>query len=225
MTDHVFHVKLVFDHFKWDKIVIIGHSMGALVGILFTSLFPNKVEKLVSLDIVSHVPFSADQFLPRIARNLNDLQQILLRMEDEPSTHTYQEARDRLIKGYKSSITETDADILLIRGLVKKDDNKYFFSRDLRTNISTFLPLTAVQIQEMARNICCPFLLIIAKGNTYYHNVKPDSELLDIYRNASADFRYVEVYGKHHVHLSQPDVVLPHIVDFLYPNRNPKSNL
>jgi pimeloyl-ACP methyl ester carboxylesterase len=218
-------VKLVFDHFKWDKIAIIGHSMGALVGILFTSLFPKRVEKLVSLDILSHFPFSAQQILPRIARNLNDLQKILLRMEDEPSTHTYQEARDRLIKGYKNSITEKDADILLIRGLVKKDDNKYYFSRDLRTNISTFLPFTAVQVQEMARNICCPFLLILAKGNAYHHNVEPDRELLDIYRSASADFRYVEVNGKHHVHLSQPDVVLPHIVDFLYPKRNPKSNL
>ncbi|OHE75144.1 MAG: hypothetical protein A3F67_01255 [Verrucomicrobia bacterium RIFCSPHIGHO2_12_FULL_41_10] len=33
-----------------EKIVFIGHSLGGLIGILFTSLFPEKVEKLILIN-------------------------------------------------------------------------------------------------------------------------------------------------------------------------------
>ena len=39
-------------HFKWEKFSFIGHSLGRCMAILYAGIFPERVEKVVLLDIV-----------------------------------------------------------------------------------------------------------------------------------------------------------------------------
>jgi pimeloyl-ACP methyl ester carboxylesterase len=47
---YVTHVKGLLDVLGWDKVDIIGHSLGAAVGMIFASCFPEKVKHLVLID-------------------------------------------------------------------------------------------------------------------------------------------------------------------------------
>jgi pimeloyl-ACP methyl ester carboxylesterase len=225
--DHVFHVKLVIDYFKWEKVTIMGHSMGALTGIYFASIFPELTEKFISLDAIKQLS-AADQFTPtRMNSVIQKFQKIVKNMEKPRLTYSYEEAREKMIEGYGGSISETEADILLKRNLIKVGEDKYQYTWDLRTTIRPYLftDFNTEQLKVFGRGIRCPFLLIKAKDAPLFEAKELYLEFLDIYQNSSSDFRYVQVEGRHHVHLSNPKIVLPHIIDFLYPKENVKSNL
>lgn len=143
-------------------------------------------------------------------------------MEQASATSiTYNLARAKLLKNYKGSVDEKHADILLLRSLKKKSDNdEYEYTRDMRTIIlpSIFHDFTTDHLKSIARGISCPFLLITAKNSITSVSSEPrelHAEFVEIYRNASSDFRYVEVEGKHHVHLTHPHIIAPYICDFL----------
>nr|CAH0109488.1 unnamed protein product [Daphnia galeata] len=207
--DHVYHVKLVIDYFKWKKVNILGHSMGAITALFFVSMYSELVDKFISLDAVKQLSSSVEYLPVRII-----------------TIDVLQDAREKLVKIYVGSIDEKDAEILLRRGLRKlSDENEYEFTRDLRSTVRPYLfnDFTNEQLKEVARGIVCPFLLIEAKNSSLVFEPKElYREFYDLYRDASEDFRYVEVEGRHHVHLSHPELVAPIISNFLIPV---KSNL
>lgn len=60
--------------------------------------------------------------------------------------------------------------------------------------------------------------MLIKAGNS--NDTEPAEvyeEFYEIYRNASDDFRFVQVAGHHHVHLTNPELVAPHAYNFLRP--------
>lgn len=47
---YVDDVKSVLDYYKIDKVIYMGHSMGALTGVLFANQYPERLERLVLVD-------------------------------------------------------------------------------------------------------------------------------------------------------------------------------
>ncbi|XP_046634529.1 serine hydrolase-like protein [Daphnia pulicaria] len=142
--DHVYHVKLVIDYFKWKKVNILGHSMGAITAIFFVSMYSELVDKLISLDAVKQLSSSAEYLPARMKGVLTNFQEIVERLQQGPlSSVSYEDARERVVKNYGGSIDEKDADVLLKRGLRKlSDEDEYEFTRDLR---STWLVVSYVR--------------------------------------------------------------------------------
>jgi pimeloyl-ACP methyl ester carboxylesterase len=200
--------------------------MGAITALFFVSMYSELVDKFISLDAVKQLSSSAEYLPARMKGILNNFQEIVERLEQGPlSSVSYEDARERLVKNYGGSIDEKDAEILLRRGLRKlSDENEYEFTRDLRSTVRPYLfnDFTTEQLKAVARGIVCPFLLIKAKNTSVFEPKELYREFYDLYRDASEDFRYVEVEGRHHVHLSHPELVAPIISNFLIPV---KSNL
>lgn len=137
-------------------------------------------------------------------------------------------ARDHLVENWSGSIGESEADVLLVRGLVRHADDQFYFARDLRITIRPYLftDFTTEQLKGFARALTCPFLLIVCDERTFPEPQRLRAEFIDIYRQSSSDFRLVRVSGRHHVHLVEPAVVVPHIVDFLFPDlKTPSAKL
>lgn len=49
--DGLLVARRIVKHFGWAKVSIVGHSLGGAVGFMYASVFPDEVDKLVSLDI------------------------------------------------------------------------------------------------------------------------------------------------------------------------------
>ena len=195
--------------------------MGAITALFFVSMYSELVDKFISLDAVKQLSSSAEYLPARMKGILNNFQEIVERLEQGPlSSVSYEDARERLVKNYGGSIDEKDAEILLRRGLRKlSDENEYEFTRDLRSTVRPYLfnDFTTEQLKAVARGIVCPFLLIKAKNTSVFEPKELYREFYDLYRDASEHFRYVEVEGRHHVHLSHPELVAPIISNFLFP--------
>ncbi|GIY72845.1 serine hydrolase-like protein 2 [Caerostris extrusa] len=42
--DYMVEIKKIVDYLKWDKFSIIGHSVGGVMSLLYSSIFPNDVK-------------------------------------------------------------------------------------------------------------------------------------------------------------------------------------
>ncbi len=96
----------------------------------------------------------------------------------------------------------------------------YEYTRDPRTVLppSVFNNYPTELLKEVARGITCPFLFIRGRHSVAPVSLEPKElhkEFFEIYNNANQDFRCVDVDGKHHVHLTNPDIVASHISVFL----------
>lgn len=50
LSDNAFYVAEAVRQLEWDSFVLIGHSMGAAVSLIYAAAFPEQVEKLVLLE-------------------------------------------------------------------------------------------------------------------------------------------------------------------------------
>jgi len=220
--DHIFHIKLVIDYFKWEKVTLLAHSLGAHVAVAVAAVYPEKIERVISLDVIQQMPAAA-KFLPfRLRSVMDDFQEILTKVDRPPSYMSYEEAREKYVKSYGGSITAEDADILLLRSLAKKSEKEFYLTRDLRNVIRPYIftDFTQKQLIAFASNITCPLMIIKARQGVLMKSQKLfEDQVLDIYRKGSSDFRFIEVEGTHHIHLNAPHLVAPFICDFLSPLR------
>ncbi|XP_046634530.1 probable serine hydrolase [Daphnia pulicaria] len=217
---------MVIDFFRWEKVTLMGHSMGGQIATFVASIFSDKILKLISLDALKLRSSDPDNFSNEMKSVLTDFQSMAKKLEQIPRTSsitTYNQAREKLIRNYSGSVEAKHADFLLARSLRKKGDDEYEYTRDLRTIIRPFLfnDFTTEKLREIARGILCPFLLIRARNSITSVSSEPvqlHQEFIEIYRNASKDFQLIEMDGKHHIHLTHPELVAPYICDFLNKN-------
>ena len=194
--------------------------MGAMAGMKFTSMFPDLVDKFISLDVIKQYSSEPELLPVRMKGVLMQYQELSTKFDKGPAALiSYEKAVEKLVHSYGGSIDEKDAEVLLIRGLKKRSADEWENSRDIRTILRPYLfhDFTTEQLKDVARGIKCPLLIIRAQQPVSYESQELVGEFLSIYRENSSDFRYVEVDGRHHVHLSRPHLVAPHIENFLFP--------
>lgn len=110
--------KLVLDHFKRGKYILLAHSYGAGVQNLFCRLYPEYVEKLIGLD--TFTPFlSASDFKEYLKSHLGGV----IRINEKETTggrptYTEEEATEKIRSGrWGEPLTTEAARTLLKRAL------------------------------------------------------------------------------------------------------------
>ena len=130
--DHIAHIRLVAEHFGWSRFSILGHSLGGIVGSMFTAVNPTLVDRLVMIDIVKPISTPA-RFQPdKTAKAIESYLQVMKKMDQGPPSYTYEAARERLLQANNGSIDQEAADVLMRRGTKKNDDGGFYYSRDIR---------------------------------------------------------------------------------------------
>lgn len=194
--------------------------MGGIVAVFFTAMFPEMVEKLICLDVIKQTSYGPETIIEATCDFVTRFLSISERMAQGPltATVTFHEARDKLINSYRGSLDAKAAEILLIRGLRKKGEgDSWEFTRDLRTILP---PITTdEQLAVACRAIRCPFLFIKANLSLLHTREDYVQFFQDIYlklNDVNQGFQLVEVNANHHFHLTNPELVAPHISEFIF---------
>ncbi|XP_032675106.1 probable serine hydrolase isoform X2 [Odontomachus brunneus] len=215
--DGVILLRRIVKHFKWNKVSLLGHSLGGAISFLYAASYPDEVDLLISLDIVS--PSVKD--VTKTTKISGDYIDRFLKYEELDSVpcYEYDEMLDIVHKGYDGSITRESAEILMKRGIRPAFlKGKYFFSRDPRLKVSLLGMLSLDLVLAYASQIKCAYLNIRAVPGMkfeqphYYHMV------LEKIKLQAKKFEYHEVEGTHHVHLNEPEKIVPIIANFLLQN-------
>lgn len=211
--------KKVTDSLGWQNFSLIGHSLGGALALMFTSIFPENIQKLVVLDIVK--PSSRDVHLfPSETRKavMNHLE-IEKKLTKPPPIYTEESAAKRLRAGMFNEVTLEGAKILNKRGTKPSECRTgVIFTRDIRCRtIEEFSRRSHDFVRQFMAAVRCELLMVMA-NNTHpnYASFTPEviDSFYDIYRKNAKKFRLERVDGNHFVHLNNPERIAPLINDF-----------
>ncbi|XP_011646015.1 probable serine hydrolase isoform X1 [Pogonomyrmex barbatus] len=214
--DGIIILRRIIKHFKWNKVKLLGHSLGGAISFLYAASYPDEVDILISLDIAS--PSVRD--VKKIATHTGEYIDKFLKYEsltlDNVPCYGYEEMIDIVEKAYEGGITNEGAKILMKRGMQPAyQKNKYYFSRDPRLKVSLLGMLSLDLVLEYASHIKCAYLNIRAVPGLKLEQPENYEKVLDIIKQGARKFEYHEVKGTHHVHLNDPEKIAPIIKNFL----------
>uniref|UniRef100_A0A8D8EX62 Probable serine hydrolase n=2 Tax=Culex pipiens TaxID=7175 RepID=A0A8D8EX62_CULPI len=217
--DSLVVVLYVMQEYNWDKVALMGHSMGAIIAFMFAAMFPDKVEFLIGIDALkpqTHYPgrfvkYAAPaitKFIEADARN---------RENSEPPAYTYEEMIDKMLEGTFQSVTREVCPYLLQRNIKpsKKYPGKYYFNRDNKIKYNN-VPGWSDEVNfELAKQVRAPQLVIKAIDSPYPGSWEGFKAVVKILRKNNPQFHVEYIKSSHHIHLTHPEKVAPVVTDFL----------
>ncbi len=193
------------DALGWERFSLMGHSMGAGIASLVPSAIPGRVQRVVLLegfgplsDAPENAPAALAAALEQERKLANDEPRVF------PSMAAAVEARRR-----NSDLDRETAGLLVERG-TEKVTGGVRFTHDPRLRTRSRSRLTEDQALAFLEAIPCPVLAVRASSGWPF-----PADIVARRMATVADLRLVEVEGGHHVHLTHPERVAPHVNQFL----------
>ena len=222
-SEYVINVKRVIDQLGWKKVSLMGHSTGGGVALLLAVSIDEMMSKLIVFDEFYFETKTADQFFGAHLKKVLSNVDAYTKPNGYKVYSTIDEIVNRIMSG-NEHLTETAARSLSIRGSYKVDGG-YTFSRDLRLKAPEpilFLSDNVLSFtQEVNNRVTFPSLFILPVDSEYPEAqgmVQKGLKLPDC-------INLRKVPGKHHVHLTRPEVVAPIIIEFLVTSGDSVSKL
>lgn len=226
--DALLLINLIKKEYNWDKVSLMGHSMSAVLGFIYCSMYPDGVDMMIGLDSLKPHVWKPNSLIPRLRRGLDNFMIANERNETkaEPPSYNYEELVERLHKGTNGSLSKSACDLLLKRAITKssKFPDKFFFHRDTRLKTFNFTSFSREQILEMVECITStPYLFINATKSPYFEEEKfyLEAKAAMLKRNPKMECHDVE--GTHHIHLSEPEKISGIVAEFINRIRPPTS--
>lgn len=220
--DFLNSIELIRKHFNWDRLSLLAHSMGSQLSFYHASTLPHVCDMLIGIDVLKPLV----RLNARVQGDMHKQLEKLIIEDDrqknpkEPPSYTYDELIERLYKGTVKSVSRETAHHLLKRSIQKSNthSDKYFFSRDNRLKLMNYAYTYHELNLDMARKITAPHMFIKALQSPYFEEIKYYNETIDVLKQNPL-FELVNVEGKHHVHLTEPNKICSQVSAFIHKYR------
>lgn len=210
--DYVYDIAQLLNQKKMTPVTIIGHSLGGSISLLYSGLFPETVEKLVSIEGMGPPP---EMMKERIEQPMEDRLQLWVKELRKLSGRiprrypSLEEAYERMQKE-NPHLTEDQARHLTIHGSNQNEDGSYSWKFD---NYVRNFPPIGLDFEDqygLYKRISCPTLLI---RGTESWATDPEKD------GRAKTFQDVQVASiedaGHWVHHDQLDIFITLVKDFL----------
>ncbi len=149
-------LKNLLEHLKWNKVTIVGHSLGAYVSILFSHNYPDYVEKII---IVDGSPWPQ-------AHSVEQIRAILLHLPDSFSNRSA--ASDFFKQSIEKGIfSKSMADFLMV-SLEKKSDGAINFVFDKKGLLKLLLNIREYYYPFLIKTLEIPILFLRGKNSKHF---------------------------------------------------------
>lgn len=193
------------DALGWERFAVIGHSMGAAIASTLAAAAPQRVDKLVAIEMLGGLAETVEGTVQR----LRDSVAATRRASASPLRVFPDLAAPVRARMLANQLSEPAARLLVERG-VEAVEGGYVWRSDRRLTLPTAVRLSEAQVQALLAGIECPTRVIYADPAQPYF---PES-----LRSArAARLRHGRVHllpGTHHLHMEQPDAVAALLRDF-----------
>lgn len=179
----------------WKRYSILGHSLGAIVGVILASVLPNNVRRLMLIDALTAVPQKEEDFPQQLQLAMIGFAKMLKRGANKKIYNSLDEMIARRQQGY-IPLTLEAATLLMERG-AEKVEGGYCWRSDSQLLIPAPFPLTNEAAWSYAKQVCCPMQLILGKQGFFMHN-KDFMRRLETLHNCQVTV----LEGGHHLHLA-----------------------
>ncbi|KAK1134083.1 hypothetical protein K0M31_011868 [Melipona bicolor] len=214
--DGLIILRRIAKYYKWNKVRLLGHSLGGAISFLYAASYPDEVEFMISLDIASPSVKDITKTPLIIGDSIDKFLKYELLQSDGIPSYSYDEVLTIVEDAYKGSITKEGAMILMKRGLrPASEPERYYFSRDPRLKVSVLGMISLDLVLAYAARIKCAYLNIRAVPGMKFDHPEYYEKILDQIKLGAKKFEYHKVEGTHHVHLNNPERIAPIINNFI----------
>ncbi|MDF2179834.1 alpha/beta hydrolase [Aliiglaciecola sp. CAU 1673] len=197
LMDWVQDIHALVESLGWQQFHILGHSMGGIVGSLYSACFPERVLTLTMLEAFGPLTQEAQTS----AQQLRDSVLSRLEIEKKEARHPPSFSKAVIARTMAGDIDKESARILVERNLVETDDGlKWRTDRRLRTISS--LRMTDEQAKAFLCGIQCPVLAV--RGESGFEKIRINQAKR---REWIVNLKESSCEGGHHFHMQQPQVL------------------
>jgi len=195
------------DALGWRRFAVLGHSLGASIGLCLAGLAPERVERALLIDGLGPLVAPAEDAPGRIAAAIAARQRLAGRTAttyaslDEAVAHKH-----RALPGLSLEAART----LTLRGIAPGDDGRLAWRHDPRLRGPSLLRLTEEQVRAFLRRVACPVLVVRPRDGWPVEQAEVRRRL-----DCLGDVALIEVEGGHHVHLDHPGRIAARALAFL----------
>lgn len=157
--DDILDVLQVADQLGWETFSLIGHSRGAIIGVMLAHAAPERLRDLVLLDAM----FARPQEAAEVSRQLRDFVQQNRAVPNKrlPVYASIDDAIAARCRGTNLTMSPIAARPIVERGL-KPVDGGFTWRTDPRLTTAAALKLTDAHNREMVSQLAVPTLLLLA---------------------------------------------------------------
>ncbi|WP_372766765.1 alpha/beta hydrolase [Pseudoalteromonas sp.] len=197
---HYYFIDYVDDVFRLkqqiaanEQVIIIGHSMGAMVANLFAACFPEHVKAVIAIEGIACVTTDENEVTTQLKNA------ILNRTDNKPKRVF--SSFEQIVKARiaVSDLNKHQASLLMERN-VEKIETGYKLCTDPKLKHHSGFRFTPNQCIEMCKNIITPMLVI--KATNGYSLV---NQGIEIYGKYILKLMVNEISGGHHCHIEFPN--------------------
>jgi len=189
----------------WKDFILLGHSMGGIVGSMYVSSFPEFVSRYITIESFGPMTKTAQSSAVQLRESIESRLKIQSKQPKHPKNYdTAVQARANA-----GDLSMAAAELLVNRNLFEQD-GELRWRTDRRLRSISSLRVTDDQAEHFMRAIECPTLAIL--GTTGYEMMR---EKMRQRLEWVTDLKVVTCEGGHHLHMDNPQVIGDQIVQFL----------
>ncbi len=205
-TDYIMDIAALIETQGWENVILVGHSMGGIVGASVCALLPERIQRFISIEAVGPLVEDSTMTVQQMRRAFRS------RIEQAQKTIKQPDSLSRVLsaKMHAGKLSEEHATMIMRRNL-RETEGRYVWGTDpkLRT-VSTFR-MTVAQAKDIMQNIRCPILFI--KGDSGF--VRISEQYAQRTKWLKTQHSLTTLPGNHYVHMQAPHQLLLAIQNFV----------
>lgn len=194
LWDYAADALLATQELGWTKFSILGHSLGAIVGVLMAASVPERIERLALIDGLVPDTGEAEQSPKKLGEAL--MAQIDVHSKEKTVYESQEQAVQVRMRGLMP-VSQLAAELLVSRGLSPVDGG-YCWNTDVRLTLPSPLRLTISHAKAFVQALQCPVSLVLAEQGLLV-SLPEFMRFMDTLESPKMEVH--RVLGGHHVHL------------------------
>lgn len=208
-------LRRIVEHFGWESISLMGHSLGGQTCFLYAAIYPEEVDSLITIDILAPIPIDSQKYVKNAGKTIDEFLRRDLQTEDTAPSYQYEELVKMVLKSPIAPDTIESAKILMDRGSVKTKEGMYRLIRDPRLKGNSTSGWSALELLNFCLMLKTNILCIKAEKSPYFSTKEFFEQSWNNVTKAAKNAELAYLPGKHHLHLENVETVAPVVNNFL----------
>ena len=151
LVDFVYDLHELVESQNWHDFILLGHSMGGIIGSMYTSCFPQKVSKYITIESLGPVTKDSESSPIQLRESIES------RLQGAASEGKHPNSKKSVIRAraIAGGFSDACASLLVERNLLEVDGNLQF-TTDRRLRTFSSLRMTESQAAAFLQAITCP---------------------------------------------------------------------
>jgi pimeloyl-ACP methyl ester carboxylesterase len=204
-SDYIQDIVALITSQRWQKVTLVGHSMGGIIACSVAAVLPDIIERLILLETAGPLVDAESQTVTQMRTSIESRMAATQKSPKQPAHYeAVLQARMKV-----SDLSIAHADMLMRRNLrfdVPSDEVTVEaacrWGTDSRLRTVSTLRFTHAQAQNIIEHIVCPVTMLIAEHG--FERVKQQAkERAEWFRTLNV----IHAPGNHYVHMQYPQLI------------------